>query len=398
LSSQEVSINLEFPTAEFRARDRQSIKFTLTNNSNETINVLKWNTPLEGVNNDIFKIEKDGKPAVYLGKMVKRGGPRPEDYITIEPRGSVSVDVDLTEHYDISEPGQYDVRYRLPILDVGRESPQTLASRFVGERIFQMHRIQSNVARFELLEPREPKQVNGISVERLAEFRDVNAKRPPNFTSCTMAEQTDLHNTLTEAEKIAIMSKLALSNCPQGERPGASRYKEWFGTHDNERYDQVTTNFSKILDALANKTITFNCSGTGCESNWFAYVNSGSPYEIHLCNAFWAASLTGTDSRAGTIIHEMSHFNVVAGTDDNAYGQANCRQLAINNPTDAIANADSHEYFAENNPLLAMPYTLSLNDVFGRNNITRPVNIRDLAQSHELQPPISLFMLLDKLA
>jgi peptidyl-Lys metalloendopeptidase len=48
----------------------------------------------------------------------------------------------------------------------------------------------------------------------------------------------------------------------------------------------------------------------------------------------------------------MSHFNVVASTDDWVYGQAGAKNLAITNPTQAIDNADNHEYFAENNPVL----------------------------------------------
>ena len=59
---------------------------------------------------------------------------------------------------------------------------------------------------------------------------------------------------------------------------------------------------------------------------------------------------SGTDSRAGTLIHEMSHFNAVAGTDDHVYGQSSARSLAISNPADALDNADNHEYFAENTP------------------------------------------------
>ena len=74
------------------------------------------------------------------------------------------------------------------------------------------------------------------------------------------------------------------------------------------------------------------------------------PYKIYLCGAFWSAPLTGTDSRAGTLVHEMSHFNVVAGTDDWAYGQTAAKALAISDPVKAVDNADSHEYFAENTP------------------------------------------------
>ena len=60
--------------------------------------------------------------------------------------------------------------------------------------------------------------------------------------------------------------------------------------------------------------------------------------------------MTGTDSKGGTLVHEMSHFNVVAGTDDNVYGQSGAKSLAISDPAAAVDNADSHEYFAENNP------------------------------------------------
>jgi peptidyl-Lys metalloendopeptidase len=57
-------------------------------------------------------------------------------------------------------------------------------------------------------------------------------------------------------------------------------------------------------------------------------------------------------SRGGTLIHEMSHFDVVAATDDIVYGQDGARALADSNPDDAIKNADSHEYFSENTPFL----------------------------------------------
>ena len=72
--------------------------------------------------------------------------------------------------------------------------------------------------------------------------------------------------------------------------------------------------------------------------------------------------MTGTDSKAGTLIHEMSHFDIVANTDDHVYGQAAAHNLALTNPNQTSGNdflsprvdgnADSHEYFAENTPAL----------------------------------------------
>lgn len=94
--------------------------------------------------------------------------------------------------------------------------------------------------------------------------------------------------------------------------------------------------------------------------------------KVYFCGAFWNAPNTGTDSRvsvlythvivtvchiikiqAGTIIHESSHFTANGGTNDYVYGQTAAKNLAISDPAKAVMNADSHEYFAENNPVLA---------------------------------------------
>lgn len=79
-------------------------------------------------------------------------------------------------------------------------------------------------------------------------------------------------------------------------------------------------------------------------------VGSHSFGVIHLCGAFWQAPLIGTDSQGGTLVHESSHFVQNAGTTDLVYGQPNCKTTALTDPGGAIDNADSHEYFAENNP------------------------------------------------
>jgi len=56
--------------------------------------------------------------------------------------------------------------------------------------------------------------------------------------------------------------------------------------------------------------------------------------------------------QAGTLVHEASHFTQNGGTNDYAYGQANCTDLARDYPDYAVMNADSHEFFVENTPEL----------------------------------------------
>ncbi|MCB1560113.1 MAG: hypothetical protein KDI75_03295 [Xanthomonadales bacterium] len=46
----------------------------------------------------------------------------------------------------------------------------------------------------------------------------------------------------------------------------------------------------------------------------------------------------------------MAHFSVVADTDDVVYGRLECQNLAGSDPSNAINNADSWKYFAENTP------------------------------------------------
>ncbi|KAG8684904.1 hypothetical protein FRC09_015075, partial [Ceratobasidium sp. 395] len=74
---------------------------------------------------------------------------------------------------------------------------------------------------------------------------------------------------------------------------------------------------------------------------------------IFLCGVFFQAPETGTDSKAGTIVHESSHFTVNGGVSDHVYGQDGAKALAKSDPNQAVDNADSHEYFAENNPALS---------------------------------------------
>ena len=53
------------------------------------------------------------------------------------------------------------------------------------------------------------------------------------------------------------------------------------------------------------------------------------------------------------LVQASSFFTAHGGTSDYARGQADCKNLAIANAGNAIFNADSHEYFAENIPVLS---------------------------------------------
>lgn len=332
-----ISSRIEAVKPAYKGAEPTGIRFVITNNTDKPINVLKWNTPLEGFNGNIFQVKRDGVPVSYIGRVIKRGAPRPEDYVNIGPGKSISAIVNLSQAYEIYESGDYTVEFKSRILDIGHDEPTKL----VRKTLFMPKGIRSNTVSFKLLEKRERPPLPPVPPRRGTEAK------VPVFKDCSQSQQNTLTTADGNARTNSTDSYTLLTTVPEDKRSACERYTYWFGTYDATRYNTVTNHFQRISNAFANETVTYNC---GCDENYYAYVYPNRPYEIYLCNVFWTAPATGTDSQFGTLIHEMSHFNVVAGTDDHVYGQAGAHNLATTNPADAIDNADSHEYFAENTP------------------------------------------------
>ena len=150
---------------------------------------------------------------------------------------------------------------------------------------------------------------------------------------------------MTAATNYAVNSASYLSGTPSA----TPRYTSWFGAYTLARWNTAKDHFVKARNAFQSAALTLDCSCT--DSGTYAYVYPTQPYKIYVCGAFWNAPMTGTDSKGGTLVHEMMHFNVIASTDDWAYGQSAALSLAKSNPTKALDNSDNHEYFAENNPV-----------------------------------------------
>lgn len=316
------------------------VRVELRNDAAQDLYVLRWHTAVKGIEGNLFDVRLDGKPVTYTGRLYKRAKPQAEDYIRIPAGRGVSAEVDLSRYYDMTRTGEYTVRYRVPVQDalVG-----------VGTKIAasNLREIESNVlsigverdSRGRLLQQlaQEGPGRDGIDV---ATGNYLN----PSFVSCSTTRQNTLRTALGYAETIARNSRNYLNNLPVASRSTDTAYRTWFGAYTSSRYSTVQSHYNNIYSALNTKTMQFYCD---CTDNAYAWVYSNQPYKIHLCNAFWNAPTTGTDSKSGTIVHEVSHFSVVAGTQDYAYGQTACRNLANSNPSRAINNADSHEYFAE---------------------------------------------------
>ena len=309
-----LSVTISADKTSFAAADAVLVNVTIRNESNRMAKVLKWHTPSEEVEEAIFSANLDGAPVSYVGAHYKRPAPTANDYIKLMPGESFTRTVDLGLYYDLTTSGVYEFEYDFVATGLASNKLQ-LAVEGRGSA--------------PLADSVSPMVVSGTT----------------SYTKCTTTQITTLTSARSNASTYAA-NALSYLNANSS---GTTRYTTWFGAFDLSRYNTVKSHFSAISNAMDTAPVTFNC---GCKKTYYAYVYPNQPYTIYLCKAFWTAPMTGTDSKAGTLIHEMSHFTVVAGTDDFVYGQAGAKNLAITNPTQAIGNADSHEYFAENTPAL----------------------------------------------
>jgi peptidyl-Lys metalloendopeptidase len=322
-----LQVSLSTSQNQFSAAQDVLITVTISNPNKNSVRILKWFTPSDGVEESLFTVKLDGQAVAYTGAIYKRPAATGQDYLTLKAGESLTSTVNLRDYYDLSRAGEYEIAYSASSFILynekgnGFKSPDMLASQPISLKV----------------DGRPPKKPTPTPVPT----------PPPAggtvFKSCTTTQQATLLNARNQAETYASGADAYL----YAHSSSTSRYVTWFGTFLTARYNTVSNHFVALHDAWDNATVTFDC---GCKQNYYAYVYPTKPYEIYLCRVFWTAPLAGTDSQGGTLIHEMSHFNVVASTDDYVYGQSGAMSLAISNPDQAIMNADNHEYFAENNP------------------------------------------------
>ena len=289
------------------------VELVLTNDGDTPIAVPTWLTGAHGIDDAILVVTRDGAPAPYAGMLAKRDDTAPGATTTIGPHASARWVLDVATAYALTSAGAYAVRYRAQMPD-----GTTVASNAVAITATAGSALKTPGAA-------------GRGVMSIG------------YTGCNAGEQTQVLAALGAANTYATTAVQYFS----ANRAGA-RYQQWFGAYLSARWNAVASHFTAIQAVTGGTNAAFVCHDVGCTAGVFAFVYPNAPYSIYVCGAFWDAAVTGTDSRAGTLIHEISHFTVVAGTSDHAYGQAAAMALAGSTPAQAVSNADNHEYFAEN--------------------------------------------------
>lgn len=127
-----------------------------------------------------------------------------------------------------------------------------------------------------------------------------------------------------------------------------ANFKRWFGSTDEVSRQQIKSRIEKEIQLNKQmKLEDFKCANPSKPKRYAYVYPTDTSHTIYLDVAFGKAKGVGKDSQAGTLAHEMSHFNDIGGTKDVVYGTHDARDLAKTNPAKAQQNADSFEYYIE---------------------------------------------------
>ena len=337
---------------------------TITNTGDITQSVLRREVGADGIQENILSVTSNGRVIPYIGQHHKWAAePNEQDYLHIESGNSLSFTLSVSDSYQTDLAGQYEIQF---VSSSALSNPKEKATTAYGLR-------SSNVL------TSWSEGVNQKIAEKFMEAIDGNLA----FSGgCTPDEQNQISQAFDAANHMVDESYHFLHHYAENEKVNSNRYKVFFGEYSNFRWNTVKTRYFEMKNDFENQIITIDC---GCDSSSFAYVYPSRYWNIYVCNAFWKAPIGNSDdddprnepserhdSKAGTLIHEMSHFEApgiiasgYSGTDDHGYGWSDVDVLATTDPDKSIENADSIEYFAENagyrhngvfSPLKAEPF------------------------------------------
>jgi len=191
--------------------------------------------------------------------------------------------------------------------------------------------------------------------------KEGGASSPSKEGEFTNAQKEDIKKALVAQRKMLENKQAALKRWNTQDQ---ADFKKAFGTTDAIAKKEIEGRVDRML--ALNKGMTPDnfrvpdlktVERIGVEpSKLFAYVNpNDTEHTIFVGTKFFSAPMTGSDSKAGTLVHEMSHFTDIGGTVDmidgkTIYGVSASHALASTNSAGALKHADSFEYYLENTP------------------------------------------------
>ena len=172
------------------------------------------------------------------------------------------------------------------------------------------------------------------------------------YRGCSATQTEQVTSALQGAKDLTIKASVAVADTPD--------FARWFGEYSQANAEHVRASLKSIATAIRSGSVTAQCElirEDSCAAGEYAYVFSDEPYLMYLCPPFFdlptlevlqpGTRRSNNGTQEGTIVHEVSHFMLVAATEDHCYTRNECSAMARRDPRRAVENADSYQYFTE---------------------------------------------------
>jgi len=310
--------------------------FEITNKGKVPIRVAKRYTPLEGLLHDSLIVKRNGKVIEYDGLHAKRLAASPAEMLELKPDQSKSAEVDLSQGYSLQKGGNITVAFKRKNLKI--EVPGASNTPI---------KVSTPVAKFRVapLPKASPRLTIGERDRQMAQIAlETNPTEVPLLPIIEGSNGRD--------QIIIDAHRACFENCDNANvniNANPERYATWFGERTGDRVDQVRGVYQDILSRMRGIRFTYKCnSDDQCGGDVIASTSKGSS-TIYLCAQFWNLDPSGSESQVGCLVHEHSHAS--GGTidipkDGGGLGPQYYRDLASENPNQAVSCAYNFEYYA----------------------------------------------------
>ena len=112
----DLECHLSIP-ARVQMRAAIPLTFELVNRGKATLNVLNWDTPLEGFFGQYLRITGPAGEVDYRGPVVKRATPTREEYVSIKRGARIKKTLNLAPGYDFKTAGRHEIAFTGKLVD-----------------------------------------------------------------------------------------------------------------------------------------------------------------------------------------------------------------------------------------------------------------------------------------
>jgi len=209
--------------------------------------------------------------------------------------------------------------------------------------------------------------ITALIIAMMSLPKPAKAQEPPNVRLCTGEEQAVIKQQQYTASWVSKRIVTSLTDkSDSGHKLSMNLSKKWFGTNNTSFILELVSNYelvAQVSEKLSQGLCVSRNDGQFVEfvkkagilekvdaaPDIVAYVHpTDFGKEIYYMPKYFELSEQGYDSLAGSIVHEILHFDMTSSLDDIAYGYSGALSL-VNKYGVQVAkkNADNYQYFFE---------------------------------------------------